>query len=437
MAFRTALFYDIENLLKGDSFSHRMIMNLSLKAILESIRKAHDIDGVAVQRAYANWSDPRLAAMRGEINELGIDPVQVFGFSREQKKNAAEIQMAIDAIDLAYTRSTIDSFVIVSGDGGFAALAKKLHEYGKTVIGCAYRSTTNNVFRAVCDGFVWIDDPEVDADEESEGLILAHAEPPDPSQVTDPRNQRLVQKIQRLTDATKAQVVEKTRKILAWYKSDTQSKTDLSRHGIFLSVVQEALKYSIPGFQAGQMGYSKFSEYLQYVCAGNEFCVARPPGSGAVLALRQRINSNWEILPDMDSRETHTVENYRALLASGAPTFRLPDETVMIAVATWLVKHGRSRESLGGLIEKIVVALPQHSSESIKLALLSFSSGGVFIREPEGVQISEQSLRLRQELAEPHLVLEQVAIGVEQKLIQVIGDFRRDVLHEIIASDFS
>src|SRR5271166_549839 len=160
MVFNTAIFYDIENLLKGYSFSQQMVANLSLKEILEDIKQTKRLGRIAVQRAYANWSDSRLAILRWQINELGIEPIQVFGFSRDQKKNAADIQLAIDAIDLAHVRGSLEVFVIVSGDGGFASLAKKLHEYGKTVIGCAYPSATNRMFQAVCDDFVEIVDPD-------------------------------------------------------------------------------------------------------------------------------------------------------------------------------------------------------------------------------------------------------------------------------------
>jgi uncharacterized LabA/DUF88 family protein len=131
MGFNTAIFYDIENLLKGYNFSQQMITNLSLVEILEKIRQTGKIGQIAVQRAYANWSDPRLAIMRGEINELGIDPIQVFGFSREQKKNAADIQLAIEAVDLAHVRPVLEVFVIVSGDGGFASLAKNSTNMGR------------------------------------------------------------------------------------------------------------------------------------------------------------------------------------------------------------------------------------------------------------------------------------------------------------------
>ena len=437
MAFKTAVFYDIENLLKGYSFSQQLIMNLSLKEILQTTKESYNLEGLAVQKAYANWSDPRLAVMRGEINELGIDPVQVFGFSWENKKNAADIQLAIDAIDLAYTRPAIDTFVIVSGDGGFSALAKKLHEYGKTVIGCAYRGATNNVFRAVCDGFVWINDPEPEEDNE-DGQRISVASASKSStwyQVSDPRNIRLTQKVKVATDTGREQVIQKSREVVAWYLADAGSKKDMLRTGIFLSVVQEAMKYAIPDFQQSKLGYLKFVEYMQNICTGTELCVAKPPGSGAVLSIRGEAGKSWEILPDIESQETHSVGNYQAVLAAGIPMFRLPDETVLVAAAKWLSEHGRVKDSFGRLVDRASAALPEISSESIKSAILSFASADVFVREPVLSQISEQVWRLRQEFSDYRLILEQLFISVEQKLKRSIGDFQRSILEEVISMD--
>ncbi|MGC8949986.1 NYN domain-containing protein [Chloroflexus sp.] len=96
-------------------------------------------------------------------------------------------------------------FVIVSGDGGFAALAKKLHEYGKTVIGCAYRSAVNKTFQAVCDEFVWITDPE-------EKVQPVHAL--GQIGVTDSRNIRLAEQVAKVPEPTPENIVAKTREIL-------------------------------------------------------------------------------------------------------------------------------------------------------------------------------------------------------------------------------
>ncbi len=72
------------------------------------------------------------------------------------------MQLAIDVMELAQSRPTLQVFVIVSGDGAFAALAKKLHEYGKTVIGCAYEVQINRILKSVCDRFIPIPAPHGD-----------------------------------------------------------------------------------------------------------------------------------------------------------------------------------------------------------------------------------------------------------------------------------
>ncbi len=76
------------------------------------------------------------------------------------KKNAADIQLVVDTMDITIRFPHIEVYVIVSGDGGFASLAKKLHEYGKQVIGCAYENAANDIFKSVCDYFIKLELPE-------------------------------------------------------------------------------------------------------------------------------------------------------------------------------------------------------------------------------------------------------------------------------------
>ncbi len=317
MPFNTAIFYDIENLLKGYSSSQQMAANLSLEKILGAIKQTEQLSQIAVQRAYANWSDPRLAVMRGEINELGIEPIQVFGFSRDQKKNAADIQLAIDAIDLAHVRPSLEVFVIVSGDGGFASLAKKLHEYGKTVIGCAYRSAANKIFQAVCDAFVWITAPDEEEHPERDGPPT----PPAGSQaVTEPQK---VPKLKASKSLAPEDLLAKAKEVLNWYASDATSRADLAHGGISLNVVLEAVRFAVPGFQSARFGFPKFSEYLQYACKGSRLCVARSSSSQAVLAFRSSVQRDADILPDLDVRDLQTADGYRSLLSKGTPILRL------------------------------------------------------------------------------------------------------------------
>ncbi|MEJ6484662.1 NYN domain-containing protein [Nostoc punctiforme UO1] len=153
--FNTAIFYDIENLTMGRSNPN---FNFSLRQIQTNLENTSLVNKIAIQCAYADWSDSRLRLLKNEIQELGIEAIQIFDYSH--KRNAADMQLAIDIMEFAQSRPTLQVFVIVSGDGAFAALAKKLHEYGKTVIGCAYEGQINRVLKSVCDRFIPIPAPE-------------------------------------------------------------------------------------------------------------------------------------------------------------------------------------------------------------------------------------------------------------------------------------
>jgi len=432
MNFDTAIFYDIENLLRGYNFSQQMLANFSLAEVLDAIKRTGRLGGVAVQRAYANWSDPRLAVLRGEINELGIDPIQVFGFSRDRTKNAADIQLSIDAVDLAHIRPSLEVFVIVSGDGGFASLAKKLHEYGKTVVGCAYRTAASRTFQAVCDEFVQIADPEGD-DPQSE---IGHSIPGYPSpEVSDPRNARLALRIKPAATADRETVLAKARQVLTWYADDTVCRNDLKREGIHLSVIREAIRYAVPEFQPVRLGFPKFIEFLQFCCAGTRLCVVRTSDTQPILALRDSVPSGADILPDLGERDLHCESTYRALLGTGGPIFRLPPRQALAAVVQWIAQHPPQRLELGTIVEEVSAGLGGDvPSESVKLAILSLVSADAFQREPEAVPIAEQKLTLKEDLSSPaalHAVLRQ---ALRTKLIQLLGEIEEDVLDHLLTA---
>ncbi|MBE9216005.1 NYN domain-containing protein [Plectonema cf. radiosum LEGE 06105] len=152
--FNTVIFYDIENLTLGSSEPQ---FNFSLRDIIENIKRYNLVNQIAGQYAYADWSNFKLQKIKNDIQKLGIEPMQIFGFNHH--KNAADIQLVIDAVELIHRKPSLEVFAIVSGDGGFSCLAKKLHEYGKVVIGCGYENQTNKVLAAVCDYFFRLPDP--------------------------------------------------------------------------------------------------------------------------------------------------------------------------------------------------------------------------------------------------------------------------------------
>jgi uncharacterized LabA/DUF88 family protein len=429
VSFNTAVFYDIENLLKGYSFSGQTIANLSLTEILNAVRQTDLIGQIAIQRAYANWSDPRLTIMRSEINELGIDPIQVFGFAREHKKNAADIQLAIDAIDIAHIRPSLDVFVIVSGDGGFAALAKKLHEYGKTVVGCAYQNAANRTFQAVCDRFVRVAEPSEDERQRPGSSIIKTLDG------IDPRNARLIANVRRPPSNQPEELAAKTREILNWYANDRTCRSDLLVSGIHLSVIQQAISQIIPDLQPIRFGFAKFIEYMQYVCSSSELCIARIPPSQVVLRLRNAaLLPDVDVLPDLAARTAHSLETYQSILVAGAPIYRLPPLPELYSILSLLVANPFQKVDLATATTVICSSLEgKVSAEAVKMTLLSAINAGLFVREPEAAQVSEQRLTLQPEVSSLTVSVQMLRKAIGRKIgVFLAEDVEPQILNRIL-----
>ena len=73
-------------------------------------------------------------------------------------KNSADIRMVVDALDLCYTKSHVDTFVIISGDSDFSPLVSKLRENNKVVIGFGVKNSTSDLLISGCDEFIYYDD---------------------------------------------------------------------------------------------------------------------------------------------------------------------------------------------------------------------------------------------------------------------------------------
>lgn len=426
-----AILYDIENLIKGYSFSRKMLSKISLKKILKTIEQNTTIETIAIQQAYANWSDSRLKLMRTELNELGIEPIQVFGFSHEPIKNAADLQLVIDAIDLAYLRSSIDIFVIVSGDGGFAALAKKLHEYGKIVIGCAYQNSTSKTFRSVCDDFIWIEDPEAEPKPKPEKNKSANSKK---NNNLDDNNTRLVAEIKTSNpiDINDSETIfKKTQEIINWYANDPNTRQQLTQKGISLSSIQAAIQEVIPKLETLQFGFVKFIEYIQYACRETEICVVRVQPSSNVLTLRKSPVKNAIILPDLEAREIQSVDTYRAILATGIPIFRLPSVTDLHAIATWTNENPIERQNLGTAIQTVFIGLNKAvSKEAIKQTLLCFVSANIFESEPETGRLADKKLSLHYQSVTD--ILTDLRAAVKQKISESLAAIQLTVDDEIL-----
>ena len=109
---------------------------------------------VLVKRAYADWSRYRDA--RHALINAGLELIEMPS-AREGAKNRADIKMAVDAMELVYSRVHLDNFVLVSGDSDFTPLVGKLRELNKRVIGVGNRESASDLLIANCDEFIFYD----------------------------------------------------------------------------------------------------------------------------------------------------------------------------------------------------------------------------------------------------------------------------------------
>ncbi|HUX33964.1 MAG TPA: NYN domain-containing protein [Gemmatimonadaceae bacterium] len=105
---------------------------------------------VAVQRAYADWR--RYPQYIVPLTEASIDLIFAPAYG-SAKKNATDIRLAIDALELVFTRPEIGTFILLSGDSDFSSLVIKLKEYGKYVIGVGIRESSSDLLVMNCDEY--------------------------------------------------------------------------------------------------------------------------------------------------------------------------------------------------------------------------------------------------------------------------------------------
>src|SRR2546425_13160813 len=144
-----AIFIDFETLALG---FHNRRERFDDLALLERLVEKGKI---VAKKAYADWS--RFAPYTAPLHEAAIELVEIPKRS-QTGKNSADIRLCVDALDLAYSKDHIDTFVIVSGDSDFSPLVSKLKENGKHVIGLGMQESTSELLRDNCDEFIYYED---------------------------------------------------------------------------------------------------------------------------------------------------------------------------------------------------------------------------------------------------------------------------------------
>ena len=198
---------------------------------------------VLVKRAYADWSRYRDA--RHELQNAGLGLIEMPS-AREGAKNRADIQMAVDAMELAYSREHVNNFVIVSGDSDFTPLVGKLRELNKRVIGVGNRDSASDLLVANCDEFIYYD------------TLVARAGGGSPRRRGSGGGLNPVQLLQ-------------------------ETLTALQREGTewpLASVVKDSMRRKYPAFDETDHGFSTFSKFLEDAAGTGLVKIETDPRSG-------------------------------------------------------------------------------------------------------------------------------------------------------------
>ncbi len=145
-----ALYCDFENVALGvrDAKYEAFDINKVLERLLLK-------GNIVVKKAYCDWD--RYKEFKTTMHEAAFELVEI-PHVRQAGKNSADIRMVVDALDLCYTKSHVNTFVIISGDSDFSALVSKLRENNKVVIGVGVKNSTSDLLIANCDEFIFYDD---------------------------------------------------------------------------------------------------------------------------------------------------------------------------------------------------------------------------------------------------------------------------------------
>ncbi len=141
------VYVDFENLVCG---AGRGLPGRTNPVPYEAItRLCRDYGNAVIRRAYADWANQQFGRYQQDLAMNGVDLVQVVRFGAA-RKNAADIRMAVDAMETLITHPEVSVFVLVAGDGDYTPLVQRLREFGKHVVGVGTEANASPRLVSVC-----------------------------------------------------------------------------------------------------------------------------------------------------------------------------------------------------------------------------------------------------------------------------------------------
>jgi uncharacterized protein (TIGR00288 family) len=255
-----ALFCDFENIALG--VRDAKYAQFDIRRVLERLLLKGSI---VVKKAYCDWD--RYKDFKGTMHEAAFELIEI-PHVRQSGKNSADIRMVVDALDLCYTKSHVDAFVIISGDSDFSPLVSKLRENNKYVIGIGVKDSTSDLLSANCDEFIFYDDlvreskpKKRPAEKKPSAKTAANvaAKSPPPKNEDDRRQEGL----DFIVETIEALLAERGEEEKMWG-----------------SMVKQTMKRRRPGFTESSYGYRSFREMVEDAQKHNLLVMMRDEKSG-------------------------------------------------------------------------------------------------------------------------------------------------------------
>jgi uncharacterized protein (TIGR00288 family) len=245
-----AVFIDLENLAIG--FQNQRKIKFDIQKVLVEKGK------LIVKKAYADWS--RYPLYTAPFHESAIELIEIPKRS-QTGKNSADIRLVVDAIDLAWAKPHVDTFVIVSGDSDFSPLVSKLKENGKHVIGLGMKGSTSDLLRDNCDEFIYYED-------------LERQEQNEQQMATD------------LNSYLPPNLPERQREVFSLFIEACYALRRENHEVLYASMIKDTMKRKKPSFDESYYGYRSFTHLLEDADNLALADIERNPKSGTYVVSR-------------------------------------------------------------------------------------------------------------------------------------------------------
>ena len=279
-----ALFCDFENIALG--VRDASYEKFDIAKVLERLLLKGSI---VVKKAYCDWD--RYKTFKAPMHEASFELIEI-PHVRQSGKNSADIRMVVDALDLCYTKSHVDTFVVISGDSDFSPLVSKLRENAKLVIGVGVKNSSSDLLINNCDEFIYYDDlvrekkkaatrrraaktpakPRSTTKKPTEEATAVRTEPTAEETASPPAmppkndDERSDEAVDLVVETVDALVRERGAEEKIWG-----------------SMIKQALKRRKPGFSESYYGFRSFNALLEEAARRDELSLDRDEKSGGYI----------------------------------------------------------------------------------------------------------------------------------------------------------